>query len=69
MITIAELLDYKQKVQNELLMANAKIAVIEELIATEQAKDTPTEAYEEKFTEENAETEQYAQERVTDETY
>lgn len=38
MITLTELYDYKRKIERELLMAEAKMSVISDLIADEETK-------------------------------
>jgi hypothetical protein len=40
MITLNELYDYKRKVERELVMAEAKMSVIDDLIAEEEKKPT-----------------------------
>lgn len=68
MISINELLAYKQKVEQEMVMATAKLTVVNDLIAAEQSKEAENTDTESSSYEGNA-IEQDASEVSQDETY
>lgn len=69
MLDMNDLIAVKKNAEEQLLMAKAKISVIDELISIESMKVETVCEKEDKFTEENAETEQNVQEGFADETY